>query len=247
MGAPRLARRAGSRVRSLDGARVLIVFVALLALASACGDSGGMQIQIASDAASDADAAPGDASAGDVADAPSRADTEAPQDGADAPGADGGGGRPTGDGGDAAVPAARPPATASWTLAPNPMCVAAGAGCMDLGAVGDYQITASGSCPTASDIQLWFPGGVAPLAVGTYAVKAASGILDVIAMPAGMVGLLVERDDASGAHHEAWGRAGTVAVAAAGATLRHVTFSGVSVRDTPTAVTATLGGDVSCP
>jgi hypothetical protein len=245
MGAPRLAGRAGSRVRSLDGARVLVVFVPL-ALASACGDGGGMQIQLASDAASDADAALGDGSVGEVADAASRADAEAPQDGADAPGADLGGGRPTGDGGDAAVPAARPPATASWTFAPNPICVAAGAGCMDLGAVGGYQITASGSCPTASDIQLWFPGGAAPLAAGTYAVKAASGILDVIAMPAGMVGVLVERDDASGAHHEAWGRAGTVAVAAVG-TLRHVTFSGVSVRDTLTAVTATLGGDVSCP
>ena len=117
---------------------------------------------------------------------------------------------------------------------------------MDTGVVGGYQITASGTCPTSSDLQLWSPGGAAPLPARTYAVKPAAGILDVIAMPAGMVGMLVERDDASGAHHEAWGRAGTVAVAAAG-TVRHVTFSGVSVQDALTAVTATLAGDVSCP
>jgi hypothetical protein len=139
----------------------------------------------------------------------------------------------------------RPVASASWTLAPNPICVATGTGCMDTGAVGGYQITASGSCPTASDVQLWFPGGVAPLAAGSYTVKPAAGILDVISMPAGMVGVLAERA-APPAHSAFWGRAGTVTVAAMGEA-RAVSFSGVSMREATTGVMTTLDGDVACP
>jgi hypothetical protein len=117
---------------------------------------------------------------------------------------------------------------------------------MDTGSVGGYQITASGTCPTASALQLWFPGGTTPLAAGTYAVKAAAGILDVISMPAGMVGVLVERDDPSKVRFRYWGRSGTLTVAAAGAA-RHVTFSNVSLREETTSVATTLTGDVSCP
>jgi hypothetical protein len=145
------------------------------------------------------------------------------------------------------LPVKRPSATASWTLGANPMCTAAGAGCMDTGAVGGYQITASGTCPTASDVQLWFPGGAAPVAAGSYAVKAAAGILDVIAMPAGMVGVLAERDDGAGTHFTYWGLAGTVTVTAAGAS-RHVAFAGLSMRQEMTMTTmTTLAGDVTCP
>jgi len=151
---------------------------------------------------------------------------------------------------DATVPAdaptERPSATASWTLAPFATCTEAGAGCMDTGTVGGYEITASAVCPTASDIQLWFPGGATPLPAGAYAVKAAAGILDVIAMPAGMVGVLAERDDASMTHSKFWGRAGTVTVTATGAA-RHVTFAGVSLREETSSAMTTLGGDVTCP
>jgi hypothetical protein len=147
-------------------------------------------------------------------------------------------------GGDVAVE--RPSATASWTLSPFPPCTATGAGCMDTGAVGGYQITASGACPTASDVQLWFPGGAAPVAAGTYAVKSAAGILDVIAMPAGMVGVLVERDDASMTQARFWGRSGSVTVTASGAA-RHVTFTGVSLKEETSGVAATLAADVTCP
>jgi hypothetical protein len=140
----------------------------------------------------------------------------------------------------------KPSATASWTLSSFPLCTAAGAGCMDTGAVGGYQITASGACPTASDVQLWFPGGVAPLAAGSYAVKSASGILDVIAMPAGMVGVLAERDDASMTQSRFWGRSGSVTVTAVG-TARHVTFTGVSLKEETSGAAATLGADVTCP
>jgi len=141
----------------------------------------------------------------------------------------------------------RPSATASWTLGANPMCTAAGAGCMDTGAVGGYQITASGSCPTASDVQLWFPGGAAPIAAGSYTVKPAAGILDVIAMPAGMVGVLAERDDAAGTNFRYWGRAGSVMVTGAGAS-RHVVLAGLSMRQEMTMTTmTTLAGDVTCP
>jgi len=133
-----------------------------------------------------------------------------------------------------------------WTIAPNPMCTAAGAGCMDTGTVGGYQITASGSCPSASDVQLWFPGGATPLAAGTYAVKAAAGILDVIAMPAGMVGVLAERDDVAKTHFKFWGRAGTVTVTAAG-TARRVAFTGVTLREQTTGAMTTLAADVTCP
>jgi len=140
----------------------------------------------------------------------------------------------------------KPSATASWTLSPFPLCTAAGAGCMDTGAVGGYQITASGACPTASDVQLWFPGGVAPVAAGSYAVKSASGILDVIAMPAGMVGVLAERDDASMTQARFWGRSGSVTVTATG-TARHVTFTGVSLKEETSGAAETLGADVTCP
>jgi hypothetical protein len=138
----------------------------------------------------------------------------------------------------------KPPATASWTIAPNPMCTAAGAGCMDTGAVGGYQVTASGSCPGPSSVQLWFPGGAPVLAAGSYAVKPAAGILDVISMPAGMVGVLAERTDT--AAHRHWGRAGTVTVAAAG-TARHVTFTGVTLKEEGTGAMTTLAADVTCP
>jgi hypothetical protein len=151
---------------------------------------------------------------------------------------------------DATVPAdaptERPSATASWTLAPFATCAEVGAGCMDTGAVGGYELTASALCPTASDIQLWFPGGATPLPAGAYAVKAAAGILDVIAMPAGMVGVLAERDDAAMTHSKFWGRAGTVTVTAAG-TARHVTFAGVSLREETSSAMTTLGGDMTCP
>jgi hypothetical protein len=139
------------------------------------------------------------------------------------------------------LPVEKPPATASWTIAPNPMCTAAGAGCMDTGAVGGYQITASGTCGVASSVQLWFPGGASPVAAGTYAVKTAAGILDVISMPAGMVGVAAER-----APLKYWGRAGTVTVAVSGAG-RRVTFSGVTLKDEASAATTTLGADVTCP
>ena len=144
------------------------------------------------------------------------------------------------------APTERPSATASWTLAPFATCTETGAGCMDTGAVGGYELTASALCPTASDIQLWFPGGATPLPAGAYAVKAAAGILDVIAMPAGMVGVLAERDDASMTHSKFWGRAGTVTVTAVGAA-RHVTFAGVSLREETSSAMTTLGGDVTCP
>jgi hypothetical protein len=140
----------------------------------------------------------------------------------------------------------KPPATASWTLSPFPLCTAASAGCMDTGAVGGYQITASGACPTASDVQLWFPGGGAIVGAGSYAVKSASGILDVIAMPAGMVGVLAARDDASMTQARFWGRSGTVTVTAVG-TARHVTFSGVVLKEETSGAAATLGADVTCP
>jgi hypothetical protein len=223
------------------------------------GGGGGMQARSASDAGSDA-AAEGPPDIADVAEASSEAleardaadatpEASAAEASADAPAdADEGGGDAT-DAADARVDLAveKPPATATWTIVPNAMCTAAGAGCMDTGAVGGYQITASGSCPAPSGVQLWFPGGAAPLAAGTYAVKPTAGILDVIAMPAGMVGVLAERDDAAAqAHFEYWGRAGSVTVTAAGAS-RHVTFSGVSLREETSGVATTLAADVTCP
>ncbi|HVZ71142.1 MAG TPA: hypothetical protein VHJ20_02100 [Polyangia bacterium] len=144
------------------------------------------------------------------------------------------------------VPIEKAPATASWSVGAAAMCTAAGAGCMDLGAVGGYQIVASGSCAGASSLQLWFPGGASPIAAGAYAVKAATGILDVVAMPAGMVGVSVTRDDATAGHLQYWGRAGTVTVAAAGAG-RRVTFSSVSLKEQTSGATSTLGADVTCP
>jgi hypothetical protein len=234
---------------------------AALLLAAACGDSG-MQAHVALDGALDlrSDAADtgsdggagevdvGDASADDEAEVAVDSTAEDPDavagdralpsdaaDGSEAPGE-----------ASTDLPRERPSATAAWTIAPNPMCMAAGAGCMDTGTVGGYQITASGSCPAASDVQLWFPGGVAPLPAGTYAVKAAAGILDVIAMPAGMVGVLAERDDMAKTHFKFWGRAGTVTVTVAGAA-RHVAFSGVSLREETTGAMTTLAADVTCP
>jgi hypothetical protein len=143
------------------------------------------------------------------------------------------------------LPAEKPPATASWTIAPGAMCTAAGVGCMDTGALGGYQVTASGVCGAASSVQLWFPGGQAAVATGTYAVKVASGILDVINMQAGMVGVLAERDEGN-KHARYWGRAGTATVAAAGAG-RRITLSGVSLREETSSVTATLAMDGTCP
>jgi hypothetical protein len=257
MRAPSFATR---RVRALDVALAL-------ALAVGCGN-GGMQAHVEPDAGpgdagpdadAGSDAADGEREApgSDTSDATDASDAETVSDDATDDGDAGpAGDRPVqSDATDAAdapsdaprdISAERPSATASWTIAPNPMCTAAGAGCMDTGTVGGYQITASGSCPTASDIQLWFPGGATPLGAATYAVKAATGILDVIAMPAGMVGVLAERDDASKNHFRLWGRAGTVTVTAVGAA-RHVTFAGVSLRDETTSAMTTLGADVTCP
>jgi hypothetical protein len=192
--------------------------------------------------APDADAAP----AGDVADGPDvdAAAADAPVDRApvsDGPGAD------LAEGGIEAshdLPVERASATATWTLDPNAACSAAGAGCMDTGAVGGYEVTASGTCGAPSSLQLWFPGGSSSLAVGAYAVKAASGILDVISMPAGMVGVLVERDGAT--TERDWGRSGTVTVTASGTT-RRVTFTGVAVRDETSSAMTTLAADVTCP
>ncbi len=246
---------------------MIVALVAMVALGGACG---GEQTAVRTPS----DAAPIDATdARDSGDALSDAtDARAPGDGGDtrdvgatdADAADAAPARGDGPASDARVADAadgrlepgvdaptdeatqKPPATADWTLSPFPLCTAAGAGCMDTGAVGGYQITASGACPTASDVQLWFPGGVAPVAVGSYAVKSASGILDVIAMPAGMVGVLAERDDASMTQSRFWGRSGTVTVTASG-TARHVTFTGVSLKEETSGAAATLGADVTCP
>jgi hypothetical protein len=139
------------------------------------------------------------------------------------------------------LPAEKPSATASWTIGSNPMCTAAGAGCMDTGAVGGYQVTASGTCPTASSVQLWFPGGASPLAATTYTVKPAAGILDVIAMPAGMVGVSAERGGL-----KYWGRSGAAAVTVAGAG-RHVILSNVILKQEDATVMTSLAADVTCP
>jgi hypothetical protein len=233
------------------------VALALLGL-GACGDGGGQAARTpdgGTDAADAEAAASAQADAADAADADDAADTasdDALDDASDGAAPDvGPGDHPMPPDVRAEAPAdlpvERPSATASWTIGANPMCTAAGAGCMDTGAVGGYQITASGSCPTASDVQLWFPGGAGPVAAGSYAVKAADGILDVIAMPAGMVGVLAERDDGAGTHFTYWGRAGTVTVTAAGAS-RHVSFAGLSMRQEMTMTTmTTLAGDVTCP
>jgi len=234
---------------------------AALLLEAACGD-GGMRAHVALDAAPDvrADAADtgsdGGAAAVDGGDASDDVEVDAPLDStAEIPDAVAGDRAPPADAADADearveastdLPRERPSATAAWTIAPNPMCTAEGAGCMDTGTVGGYQITASGSCPAASDVQLWFPGGATPLLAGTYAVKAAAGILDVIAMPAGMVGVLAERDDAAKTHFKFWGRAGTVTVTAAGAA-RRVAFTGVTLREQTTGAMTTLAADVTCP
>lgn len=143
------------------------------------------------------------------------------------------------------LPVEKPPATASWTISPGAMCTAAGVGCMDTGTLGGYQVTASGVCGAPSSVQLWFPGGQAVVATGTYAVKVASGILDVINMPAGMVGVLAERDEGN-KHARYWGRAGTATVAAAG-TGRRITLTGVSLREETSAVMTTLAVDGTCP
>jgi hypothetical protein len=195
------------------------------------------------------DGPPGDANP----DATASSDLEASADTGTDLKADAGGeiGSDVGGGSDAPhdVAAEKAPATATWTIDPNPMCTASGAGCMDLGALGGYQITASGTCPLASSVQLWFPGGSTPLPVGTYAVKPAAGILDVISMPAGMVGLVAERDaatDAAQVHQKFWGRGGSVTVAVSGGG-RRVTFAGVSVREETTSAMTTLGADITCP
>ncbi len=78
------------------------------------------------------------------------------------------------------LPIEKPSATANWTIGANPMCTAAGAGCMDTGAVGGYQVTASGTCPTASSVQLWFPGGASPHPAGSVKGNAAAAILGVL-------------------------------------------------------------------
>jgi hypothetical protein len=234
---------------------------AALLLAAACGD-GGMQAHVALDAAPDLrpDAADtgsdGGAAAVGGGDATDDVEVDAAFDStADGSDAVAGDRAPSADAADASearadgstdLPRERPSATASWTIAPNPMCTAEGAGCMDTGTVGGYQITASGSCPAASDVQLWFPGGATPLAAGTYAVKAAAGILDVIAMPAGMVGVLAERDDVAKTHFKFWGRAGMVTVIAAGAA-RRVAFTQVTLREQTTGAMTTLAADVTCP
>ncbi len=246
----------------------LVAGFALLALGGGACGGGQTAVRTPSDAApSDATDArdPGDARS----DAPDAPDARAPGDGSstrdvgatDADAAPARGDGPASDarvadaadgrvepGVDAPADAAtqKPPATADWTLSPFPLCTAAGAGCMDTGAVGGYQITASGACPTDAAIQLWFPGGAAPVAAGAYAVKSASGILDVIAMPAGMVGVLAERDDASMTQSRFWGRSGSVTVTASG-TARHVTFSGVSLKEETSSAAATLSADVTCP
>jgi hypothetical protein len=144
------------------------------------------------------------------------------------------------------APVEHAPATATWTIDPNAACSAAGAGCMDTGAVGGYEITASGSCPTASSLQLYFPGGTSPVPAATYAVKPAAGVLDVISMPAGKVGILVERDDAAKTHFRYWGRSGSVTVTAVGAG-RRLILTGVSIREETSSAVTTLGADVSCP
>jgi hypothetical protein len=143
------------------------------------------------------------------------------------------------------LPVEKPPAMASWTIAPDPMCTAAGAGCMDTGPVGGHQVTASGTCVGAPSMQLFFPGGSGVIAAGSYAVKPAAGILDVISMPAGRVGVLAERGTGA-THQRYWGRAGTVTVTAVGAA-RRVTLSGVSLQAEGTAATTTLAADVTCP
>jgi predicted small lipoprotein YifL len=242
-----------------EGLRTLVAAY-VLSGAAACG-GGKTPVQVPPDAqvtdAADADAPDAPDEAVDVAvdaDAPAR--DAALADRADGEAGDVAAEMPTRDASDARADAAveahmdaamaRPSATASWTLSPFPLCTAAGAGCMDTGAVGGYQITASGACPTASDIQLWFPGGAAPVAVGSYVVKSASGILDVVAMPAGMVGVLAERDDASMTQSRFWGRSGSVTVTAMGGA-RHVTFTGVSLKEETSGAAATLGADVTCP
>jgi hypothetical protein len=139
------------------------------------------------------------------------------------------------------LPVGKASATASWTIAPDPMCTAAGAGCMDTGAVGGYQVTASGTCTVASSVQLWFPGGASPLPAATYAVKPADGILDVIAMPAGMVGVAVERGGV-----KSWGRSGAATVSVAGAG-RRVMLSNVILKQEGATAMTSLTADVTCP
>jgi hypothetical protein len=143
------------------------------------------------------------------------------------------------------LPAEKPPAAASWTIAPGPTCTAAGVGCMDTGAIGGYQVTASGVCGGPSSVQLWFPGSQAAVAPGTYSVKLASGILDVINMQAGMVGVLAERNEGS-THARYWGRSGTATVTVAGAG-RRITLAGVSLREETSGAMTTLAVEGTCP
>jgi hypothetical protein len=142
------------------------------------------------------------------------------------------------------LPVEHASATASWTIDPNAACTAAGAGCMDTGTVGGYEVTASGTCGVPTSLQLWFPGGVSPLGAGTYTVKAATGIFDVVSMPAGMVGVLAERDGTT--TQRFWGRSGSVTVTSAGAS-RRATFTGVTAKEETSGVMTTLGADVTCP
>jgi len=142
------------------------------------------------------------------------------------------------------VPVEHASATASWTIDPNAACTAAGAGCMDTGTTGGYEVTASGTCGVPTSLQLWFPGGASPLAAGSYTVKPAAGVLDVVFMPAGMVGVLAERDGAT--TQKFWGRSGTVTVTATGSS-RRATFTGVTATEETTSVMTTLGADVTCP
>jgi len=60
------------------------------------------------------------------------------------------------------------------------------------------------------------------------------------------VGVLAERDDASMTQSRFWGRSGSVTVTAVGAA-RHVTFTGVSLKEETSGAAATLGADVTCP
>lgn len=151
---------------------------------------------------------------------------------------------------DAAAPAdtgAASTGSSAWTLAsPALDCTGTVTLCMDGGAVGGYQIAASGACPLASSMAVYLPGGSVP-AAGTYTVRPAASIIDLANVPAGMAAVrIISYSTAPVAQLDWLGQSGTVEVTVDGGKIS-ISTSGVEGKKAGSTDMSSMTISATCP
>ncbi len=90
--------------------------------------------------------------------------------------------------------------------------------CTDTGAAGGYQLAAGAQCALNNGLTIYLPGGSVP-AAGTYTVKPASSLFDLVNLTAGQVAIRAIHHPNGTTQEEWFAQSGTVAVTNTGGKL----------------------------